>query len=478
MKPFRTARLLPVLLATWTGNAADWPQFRGPSSQGVAAPDARPPRVPNLQSNLSWQVPVPPGNASPVLRHGRIFLTGATRDGLQTLALDANTGTPIWSRFLQPTRLEEVHRTLGSPASATVATDEAALYAYFGSFGLISYTPDGQERWRHPLPLTETEYGASSSPVLAGDKVIQLVDQDGGSYLIALDAATGRQAWRVERPEMRRGFGTPILWNHAGRTDLVVPGTLFMTGFDPASGTERWRVPGLARITCTTPVAIGSTLFAASWTTGGDRAADRIELAGFDPILKDHDRDGDGRLSYAELPPGAASERRKHLDGNRDGFVDRAEWTSMAAIFSNVENQAWALDATPEGQVTAAGIRWRFKRGLPYVASPLVHEGLVYLVKNGGFLTCLDARTGKPNYQEERLGAAGDYYASPVWADGHLYVASQRGVLHVLKAGPVFTPVSSIDFAAPIHATPAVVNDTLFVRAGTNLFAFRDPARR
>lgn len=471
----RGVRSLPfgfLVFVAATARASDWPQFRGPASQGVAAPDARPPIAFGPSSNVLWQVTVPPGNSSPVLRDGRLFLTAFDQGQLTTLALDASTGRELWRRTLPPSKVEEVHRSLGSPASATVATDASRVFVHFGSFGMAAYTFEGRELWRHPLPVTETEYGSSSSPVVAGNLVIQLLDQDAGSYLVALRADDGTEAWRVDRPEMRRGFGTPILWSHHGRTDLVVPGTIFMSGLDPATGRERWRVDGLARITCTTPVVSGNTLFAASWTTGGDRAADRIELGGFDAILTDNDKNQDGKLSHAELPAGAAQQRKKHLDGNRDGFVDRQEWDSMAAIFARVENQAWALEAGPDGSVKADGVRWRFKRGLPYVASP-VHDGShLYLVKNGGFLTCLDGVTGKAAYQEERLSAPGDYYASPTLAAGHLYVASQPGIVTVVKAGSKFEVISRNDLGEAIQASPAVVGSTLYLRTASKLYAF------
>lgn len=467
-----------TLVAASAALAADWPQFRGPGSLGIAAKDARPPIAFGPSSNVLWQVTIPPGNSSPVVRDGRLFLTAFDAGQLWTVSFDAATGRELWRRSLPPSKVEEVHRSLGSPASATVATDASRVFVHFGSFGMAAYTIEGRELWRHPLPVTETEYGASSSPVVAGNLVIQLLDQDAGSYLVALRVEDGTEAWRVERPEMRRGFGTPILWSHHGRTDLVVPGTIFMTGLDPASGRERWRVDGLARITCTTPVVSGNTLYAASWTTGGDRAADRIELGTFATILSDNDKDHDGRLSHAELPAGAAQQRKKHLDGNRDGFVDRTEWESMAAIFARVENQAWALDAAGDGSVTAEGVRWRFKRGLPYVASPLHDGSHLYLVKNGGFLTCLDVATGKPAYQEERLSAPGDYYASPTLAGGHLYLASQPGTVTVVKPGPKFEVVARNDLGEAIQASPAMVGSTLYLRTASKLYAFGAPDRR
>ena len=454
-------------------HAADWPCFRGPGGLGIASADARPPIQFSPTAHVAWRIDCPAGNSSPIVVGNSVFLTAASDRRLSLRCLDLATGQTRWQRDMDVPRTEEVHRTVGSPASATPVSDGHRVFVHFGSMGMAGFTLDGRELWRHPLPITETEYGASSSPVLAGGLLIQLIDQDSHSYLIALKTEDGSLAWRLERPDMRRGFGTPVLWPHHGRKDLVVPGTIFLTGLDPATGAERWRIPGLARITCTSPVFEGDRLVVASWTTGGDRGADRIELPAFDDVLKSADRDADGRLSLAELPAGAAQERRKHLDGNRDGFVDRSEWESMAAIFARVENQAFAVEPDTDGTLRETGVRWRFKRGLPYVASPLIHEQRVHLIKNGGFVTCLDARTGRPHYQEERLGGGGDYYASPILAGGHLYFASQRGVITVLRDSAEFQVVASNDLGEFIHASPVPVGNQLLVRTASHLYAFR-----
>lgn len=468
-----------VVAAAPTDPRANWPRFRGADGSGVAADGAHPPVAFGPRTNVAWQVDLPPGNASPILWGDRLFITARAEGALRTLALDAGTGQEVWRRDVVPARVEEVHPSLGSPASATPVTDGTRVYVYFGSLGLLAFdAATGAESWRHPLPLTQTEYGASSSPVLVGDHLVQLSDQDGGSFLLAVDKHTGRQAWRVERPEMRRGFGTPIAWEHHGRTDLVVPGTIWLKGLDPRTGEERWRVSGLARITCTSPVLGDGLLFTASWTTGGDRAADRITLPRFDDVLAERDLDHDGRLSLAELPEGAARQRAKHLDGNRDQFVDRAEWESMADIFARVENQAFAVGPDAKGDVSDAGVRWRFKKGLPYVASPLYYQGRLYLVKNGGMATCLDPRTGQASYQEERLGATGDYYTSPVAADGRVYFFSQRGVATVVRAGDRFEVVRQNDLGESVQASPAMVGSTLYLRTAAHLYAFRDGATR
>lgn len=454
--------------------ASQWPQFRGPGGLGVAAEDARPPVEFGPKTNVAWRVASPSGNSSPVIWNQHVFLTGYADGRLLTLAFDRASGRELWHHEVMPGKVEEVHPSFGNPATATPVTDGARLYVHFGSVGMLAYDLDGRELWRHPMKLTQTEYGASSSPILAGGNVVQLLDQDGDSHLVALNRRTGELAWRVERPEMRRGFGTPILWTHDGATDLVVPGTIWLEGLDPATGAERWRVSGLARITCTSPVIGDGLLLAASWTTGGDHGPGHLLMPGFDDVLTEHDLDKDGRLTQEELPPGPAKQRYKHLDGNRNGLVERVEWESMAAIFARVENQAFAVKPDAQGGLSDAGILWRFKRGLPYVGSPLFYGGRFYMVKDGGMLTCLDPRTGRPLYQEERLGAIGPYYASLLGADGRVYVTSQRGVVIVVRAGDVLEVLARNDLGEVTQASPAALGDTLYVRTAGHLAAFRE----
>ena len=473
------ALLLGTTLS-FAGRAAEanWPQFRGPGGLGIGAADAHPPVSFGPGTNVAWQVAMPSGNSSPIVWGRRIFLTGFADGKLLTLALDRDSGRELWRREVAPEKVEEVHQSYGSPASATPVTDGERVYVHFGSVGLLASDLDGKELWRRPMTLTQTEYGASSSPVLAGGNVVQLLDQDGGSHLVAVDRRTGAVAWRVERPEMRRGFGTPIVWDHDGASDLVVPGTIWLKGLDPRDGSERWRVSGLARITCTSPVVADGMLLTASWTTGGDLNAEHITMPKFDDFLAQYDTNKDGKFSYEELPPGPMKQRFKHMDGNRSGFIERAEWETMADIFARVENQAFAVKPDAKGQLSDSGVLWRFKKGLPYVGSPIAYRGRFYMVKNGGMLTCLDPQTGKPAYQEERLGAVGDYYASLVAADGRIYVTSQRGVVTVVKAGDAFEVLAHNELGEVTQASPVPLGDTLFVRTAGHLTAYRQSPTR
>ncbi len=452
-----------------------WPQFRGPNGTGVAPEGSRPPTTFGPTQNARWKVACPEGHSSPIVAGENLVLTAFQGRQLLTLAFRRDSGRVAWRRGIDAPHVEEVHPSLGSPATPTPVTDGNQVYVFFGSFGLRAYGLDGTERWSRPVALPQTEYGSSSSPVIAGDHVVQLLDQDGGSYLLAVHRHDGEVAWKIDRPDMRRGFGTPVLWSHHGLTDLVVPGTLWLVGLDPGSGQERWRVSGLARITCTTPVVSEDLVLTASWTTGGDRGAGRIEMPEWDAYLAQHDADHDGRFTPAELPTGPVKERIKHLDGNRNGYIEKTEWLSMADIFGRVENQAFAVQADARGAVSDGTVLWRFKRGLPYVASPIAYRGRFYLVKNGGMLTCLDPRTGHAYYQEERLGAVGDYYASLTAADGRIYAISRPGVVTVVKAGDTFQTLARNDLGEPVQATPAIADNTLYLRTATWLYAFEEP---
>jgi outer membrane protein assembly factor BamB len=164
------------------------------------------------------------------------------------------------------------------------------------------------------------------------------------------------------------------------------------------------------------------------------------------------------------------------IDGNKDGAASRFEWGMASAFVNANEDVMLAIKPGGEGDITETHVAWRQKRGLPELPSPLYYRGRLYLVKNGGVVSCLDPKTGKGLYRE-RLDAIGPYYASPVAADGKIYAASEAGVVSVFKAGDAFSPVAENDLKERLTATPAIVGDTLYVRTEKHLYAFR-AARR
>jgi outer membrane protein assembly factor BamB len=230
MKPTTRTRIPTaclLALAHVSVAAADWPQFRGP--QGRAVAEGPPPPIHfGADTNCLWNQPCPAGLSSPILRGDRLFLTAVEDGRLATLAWDRATGRRLWTQTITAPQLEPTHR-LGSPAAPTPCADATSVYAYFGSFGVVAYDHAGKERWRHPLPPPVVEFGTSASPMLAGGSLIVVVDQDQDSFLLALNPRDGSVVWRTPRPEFRRSFATPFLWEHPAGPDLVVPGSVALT---------------------------------------------------------------------------------------------------------------------------------------------------------------------------------------------------------------------------------------------------------
>jgi outer membrane protein assembly factor BamB len=468
------ARLLAVAsiassLIPLAAGAAHWPQFRGPNGLGIAE-GVEPPIFFNSQSNVLWRTALPQGHSSPCLWGDRIFLTGYDGQKLETIALDRTTGAVLWRKPAPAKKIEPVHR-IASPASPTPVTDGERVYSYFGSFGVLACDPDGRELWRAPLPLPIVEFGTGSSPLLAGENVIVLCDQDEGSFLVAFNQRTGKESWRVTRPEFRRGFSTPHLWIHDGIHELIVPGSIWLTSYNPRDGTERWRYSGTSRVANSTPVHGNGLLFYASWNIGGDEGA-RITMPPFEPFAREHDADKDGMFTREEIPAGPVRDRFTQIDLNKDGLATSAEWQNMAEMFERAENAVIAIRPGGSNDITRTHLAWKTTRSLPYVSSPLCYRDRLYTVKNGGLFSCYEAATGKVIVQDERMGAAGDYYSSAVAAGGTIFVASQRGVVLAIRAGDSFEVLARNDLREEIFATPAIVDGTLYVRTTKALYAF------
>jgi outer membrane protein assembly factor BamB len=462
--------LLTCLAFSTPIHGAHWPQFRGPNGSGISD-GAEPPVHFGATSNLLWKTQLPAGHSSPCIWSNRIVLTGYDGRKLETLCVDRITGTLLWREPVPAPRIEPVHR-ISSPAASTPATDGERVVAYFGSFGLIAYDLNGREQWRVPLPPPVVEFGTGTSPLIVDDRVIVVCDQDEGSYLLALDKRTGRQLWRTPRPEFRRSFSTPFLWQHDGVDELIVPGSIWLTAYNPKDGTERWRYSGTSRVANSTPVAGDGLLFYASWNIGGDDG-DRISMPAFAEYAREHDANKDEAFTREEIPAGPVRDRFSQIDLNKDGRATPSEWQNMAEMFQKAENAVLALRPGGRNDITKTHVAWKTTRSLPYVSSPLYHRGRLYTVKNGGLFSCYDAKTGKVFYQDERLGAAGDYYSSAVAAGDKIFLGSQKGVLLVIKAGDILEVLSRNDLGEQIFATPAIVEGTLYVRTANALHAFR-----
>lgn len=451
------------ILLLWLGIVAwgaEWDRFRGPNGSGVGEATRLPERV-GPAENVAWKVAVPFGRSSPIVFRDRVFLTATEGDKLITLAYSASGGRLLWRREAGAARSHKIYKA-NDGASATPAADDQGVYAFFPDRGLISYTHEGRQRWRHPLGPFENFYGLHASPVVAAGLVLVLCDQAKGSFLVAIDRETGKQRWRTERGQHPEGWSVPIV--HGDQ--LLVVGSTRVDSYYTATGELRWWMPLPSNGSMGSPVLHGDTLLITA--SGSDQpwmpsyAATRTKL----------DRDGDGKLSAAECKD--EKEWFEHfgwVDANHDQFLEEKEWEA-ARSFGVGDYGAVAVPLNGKGRVEPAAIRWRFKRNLPYVPAPVLYDGVFYMAKSGGIVTSLDPGSGALLKQGRATGAPGEYFASPVAADGKVYLLSEAGKLTVLRAGAQWEVAAVNDLAEECYATPAISGSRLFVRTRGTLYAF------
>ncbi|HEV8543257.1 MAG TPA: PQQ-binding-like beta-propeller repeat protein [Verrucomicrobiae bacterium] len=442
------------------------------SDNGLPAGAGKVPDNLDTGSRLAWRTQLDSGHSTPIIHAGKIFLTTSRVENneLATVALDAATGRVLWTAKLPVPKIEEVHPEEGNGAMATPATDGERLFVFFGSHGLICYDLNGKLLWDAPLGPFRDEYGAASSPVIVGDKIILNQDHDIDSFLMALDRSTGRVLWKTVRPDAVRSYATPSLWTQNGKQQLLVAGALELAAYDPSNGEKLWWVNGLARIVIPTPLANGDTIYMASWAPGGD-AGQRLSLVSWPQALEKWDKNKDGRLAKDEIQDREVVSRFFRMDLDQSGLLDQKEWEAHAEVFRRAQNALLALQPKGRGNLTDSALLWNYQRGIPYVASPLLHNGILWLVKDGGLATKLDAATGQL-LQQERLPATGNYYASPVAADGKIYFASESGVLAIAADERDWRIISSHPFKEKIYATPLIHENRLYIRTEKALYCF------
>lgn len=471
MKRSRTLLYFLILGAVATGYGATpaWPAFRGPNSSGVSS-DATPPVKIGPTNGVLWKITVPWSPSSPCAWDEKVFVTTFAEDELQTRCYQRKDGKLAWSQGVKPEKLEMFHRTESSPAASSPATDGQRVVSYFGSFGLVCYDLAGKELWRHTLPMALSlgGYGTGTSPLIAKNLVIVSLDRDEGSSLLAVDLSTGQKVWESPRPDSYGSFGTPIFWRNDEVDEVVLPGSLKLKGYSLKTGKEDWVVEGVTAFACTTPVAGNRKLFFAAWSDG---KADE-PLPPFEKFLERFDKNKDGVVSLDEFDE-PSRDFYRGFDVNRDGKIDKTDWDQLTAAVAKGENVLVAVKPGGHGNISQTHVAWRATRGLPYVASPLFYDGRIYMVKNGGLISSLDAETGKPFYSQERLDAGGNYYSSPVAANGRIYLASLPGKVTVIKAGGDKPEIlHQAEFGERVLASPALVGNNLYLRTQTSLYAF------
>ena len=475
--------LLGVSLACGAVSAAEresWSRFRGPNGTGVSEATGLPVSF-GPEKNVRWKTPLPPGHSSPVLSESRIFLTAHSPDKegytLLVIGLDRKTGRELWRREVpraQTGRRENVN----GPASPSPVTDGANVYAFFQEFGLISYTADGRERWRKPIGPFNMFYGFGASPMLADGTLVLSVDQDKDAYLLGLDAKTGRERWKTPKPHAISGYSTPTIYRPAtGGAQLLVPESFQLTAYALSDGKPVWWVRGLACEMKSVASVDDDTLYINGWGFPQNQPGRQVATVPFDEGLKRYDKNGDGLVAQTEVSGTEPMDRMLGPDAfpafdlDRDGKLTASEWDVFRAMLA-AENGLLAIKLGGRGDMTDHAIRWKYQRPVPQVPSTLLYQGVLFMVNDSGILLAFDPKTGQVLKEGRLKGAIDKYFASPVGADGKVWLVSQDGTVSVVSARGDWEILSVNPLDDEVFATPVPADGQLLVRTRSALYAF------
>ena len=359
-----------------------WPQFRGPNASGVSE-EANLPVLFSPAENVSWKTPVPTGNSSPVVAGDKVYLTGFEEERLFTIAIHRYTGRVLWRQEAPRPRKQVIERSSNGPASASPVSDGQNVYVFFQDFGLLAYGPDGNELWRLPLGPFNNPFGHGASPILAGDALLMNIDQDTGSYLLAVEKHSGRVLWRTERPLAQRGYATPVLYrDRDGTLQVLVAGSYRLSGYDVQSGKEIWWIRRLPWQIKPTPVVSGDEVYFVTYSGESDPGAQE-QVPSFGEALAKLDLNKDGKLSKDEIADASAKGGfDEYLDLDDTGYLEERDWKQYQERRLG-ENSLRAYRLGGEGDLTETHLLWKNSRSLPNVPSPLVYRGVLYTLKEG-----------------------------------------------------------------------------------------------
>ncbi len=468
-------------------DANQWSQFLG--SGGLAnAGDEHIPTEFGPDKNLLWRIHPPEGHSSPVIWNYHLFLSGYRDTYRIMLAIDRRDGSTIWKKEVASQGEEDFIHRLASPAESTPCTDGKRVYFYFGNYGLIALNFDGSLAWEKPLPRPRSGMGIGTSPILYENMLFLKRDGADDSCILGLNAATGDEIWKHPRLGYSTSHASPFLWRNRLRNELIIAGSQSLVSLDPLTGKLIWKVDDTNAFPCTTPVATDELLFFASWSANSAGSRDKLEahfddsLAITDEEMRDaelffdrFDKDNDGMLTIDEMPPSRARDVFKWLDRNDNQRWEPDEFSLLTR--PNGRGRNLMVTIRPGGKDVLNDtdyIAWEWRKDLPYVATPLISDNRIYLVKSMGIVTCLNIETGEPVFHSQRTGVKGEYFSSPIKAGNKIVLASNQGSIFIMKDSPTYQVLAHNQIDEEIIASPAVIDDTLYVRSLHNLWAFKE----
>jgi outer membrane protein assembly factor BamB len=447
----------------------EWLQFRGPNGTGVAEGFALPADFSSTK-NVVWKTAVPFARSSPVVTADRVFMTASESDKLITLALDRKTGKLLWRREVIRARHMPIYKA-NDAASPSPVSDGKNVFVFFAELGLISYGPDGKERWRVPLGPFNSFYGMGGSPVLAGNTLVMVCDQRTDSFIIAVDTRDGKELWKKSRPNYE-AYSTPAIYKPKdGPTQVIVLGSPTVDAYSLDKGDRLWWVARIGSYPKGVPVLGKDMVYVTA--DGGDEPF----LPPFDETLKQYDSSKDQKLQREEMK--TQPEAYDHfgwLDANNDGYVERDEYEFVRNSTTSGHGLT-AVRLAGQGDITSSNVVWRVKKSYPSIPAPLIYRDVMYLMKEGGIVSSLDPTNGQVLKQGRTPEALEDYYASPVAADDKIFLVSASGKVTVLKAGAQWEILALNDLDEEVFATPAIAGSNLYIRTRTALYSFGASAK-
>ncbi len=419
-----------------------WPSFRGPLASGVADGQNLPDQWNGKTGeNILWRTPVPGlAHSSPVVWGDRVFVTSAVssdpkatfRPGLygdgdaskdrspqrwMIYAIDKASGKIVWEKTAHQGEPLEKRHIKSTYANSTPATDGKIVVTWFGSQGVHAYDFNGKFLWKVDLgrvnmgayDIPSVEWGPASSPIIWNDLVIVQCDTQADSFLLALDAATGKTVWKTDRDELP-SWGTPTVMTTSSGSQLVTNASNFIRAYDPRTGKELWRIGRSSKITAPTPIIADDLI---------------VVVSGRGP--------------------------------ERPIFVVRPNARGDVTL--------------EEGKTSNESIVWsRTGRG-SYMPTPLIYNGILYVLGNNGLFDAYNLKTGEEVYRQRLPTIGSGYSASPVAADGKIYLSNEDGEILVIGAGDKFTHIATNSMGELLMATPALSEGVMYVRSANSLFA-------
>jgi outer membrane protein assembly factor BamB len=330
-------------------------------------------------------------------------------------------------------------------------------------------------------------FGYNSSPIIEGNKVILSKDFGDDRFLLALDTNTGDIIWKKELSPVGLSndvFSTPVVNNN----QIILHRGNEISSYSLTNGTRLWWFP-VNTMGTSTPVVYNNTIFVSAWSNMSDKEQYTNPLS-FNEFLRKYDKNTNGTISIEEIPedlfiyqrneikdiPSTSGSYKKFFgffDSNNNGEITSNEYDTCFKMLESFYRESGFIALSPEnsGELNYSSLLWSVKEHAPEVPSPLIYNDNAYLIKDGGILTCVDLKSGQVHFRE-RVGNSGLYLASPVAANGHVFLLSYNGKLKVIKATDNYEVAGEYDFKEKISATPAIIGNAIYIRTAKSLYAF------